>query len=225
MTAPTCISFFSARLFQIYCVILAHSFANTTFVLFEVETAFVNICNEGNCLSEVYMDGFILRYLLIILVRIFGGAIFYTCGATRAFILKNIPWLFSQGYLKVSYLPFYTVDFSIGEDLYIWVPADLDQFWCEYSHRAVVGRKGLVQLGHMAANAWPFFNQVDLEPGRGKIKRGLNAADSSTNNHYVSKIGLSKVPTKLLDLLFQQYYFSHFLSPHWPACVIAKPKT
>ena len=73
------------------------------------------------------MDGFILRYFLIILVRIFGRAIFYTGSTTRAFILKNIPWLFSQGYLKVSYLSFYTVDFSIGEDLYIGMPADLDQ--------------------------------------------------------------------------------------------------
>ena len=34
-----------------------------------------------------------------------------------------------------------------------------------------------------------FFNQVDLETGRGKIKRGLNAADPSTDNHDVSKIG------------------------------------
>jgi len=75
------------------------------------------------------VDGLILRYLLIILVRIFGRAIFYTGGTTRAFVLKNIPWLSSQAYLKVSYLPFYAVDFSIGEDLYIGMPADLDQLW------------------------------------------------------------------------------------------------
>ena len=170
------------------------------------------------------MDRFILRYFLIILVRIFGGAIFYTRGTTRAFVLKNIPRLFGQAYLKVSYLPFYTVDFSIGEDLNIGVPADLDQLGCQYSHRAVIGGKGLVQLRHMAANAWPFFNQVDLEPGRGKIKRGLNAADASTNNHYVSKIGFSKAPAKLLEFLFQQYYFSHFLSPHRPACAVAESR-
>ena len=150
------------------------------------------------------MDGFIKRYFLIILIRIFGRAVFYACSTARTFILKNIPWLFSQGYLKVSYLPFYTVDFSIGEDLYIGVPADLDQLWCEYSHGAVIGGKGLIQLRHMAANAWPFFNQVDLEPGRGKIKRGLNAADAATYDHDVSKIGLYRAPTKLLKFLFQQ---------------------
>jgi hypothetical protein len=163
------------------------------------------------------MDGFILRYFLIILVRVFGRAVFYARSTTRAFILKNIPWLSSQGYLKVSYFPFYTVDFSIGEDLYIGMPADLDQFWCEYSHGAVICRKGLVQLRHMAANAWPFFNQVDFEPGHGKIERGLNAADSSTNNHYVPKITVSET----LVHLFSNLFFFHFLSPHRPAYAVA----
>ena len=146
---------------QIYGVILTDSFANTTFLLFEVKTAFINIGDKRNCLSEIYMDGFILRYFLIVLIRVFGRAVFHTGSTTRAFVLKNIPGLFSQGYLKVSYFPFYTVDFSIGEDLYIGMPADLDQFGCEYSHGAVIGGKGLVQLGHMAANARRLF-----QPGR-----------------------------------------------------------
>ena len=73
------------------------------------------------------MDRLILRYFLIKLIRVFDRAVFYTSRTTRAFILTNIPWLFSQGYLKVSRFPLYTVNFSIGEDLYIWVPADLDQ--------------------------------------------------------------------------------------------------
>jgi hypothetical protein len=147
---------------------------------------------------------FIVRYLLIVLIRVLGRAIFYTGGTTRALVLKNVPWFLDQGYLKVSYIPFYTFDFSIGEDFYIWVPADLDQLWREYSHGAVISWKRLVQLRHVAANAWSFFNQVDFEPGRGKIKRGLNAADSSTNNHYISKIAFFKAPRNLLEFLFQQ---------------------
>jgi len=73
------------------------------------------------------MDRFIHRYFLIILVRIFRWAIFYTGSTTRAFILKDIPGLFSQAYLEGAYFSFYTVYFSIGEDLYIGMPADLDQ--------------------------------------------------------------------------------------------------
>lgn len=73
------------------------------------------------------MDGLILRYFLIILIRVFGRAVFYTGSTTCAFFLKNIPWLRSKAYLEVSYLAFYSVNFSEGEDLYVGVPADLDQ--------------------------------------------------------------------------------------------------
>jgi len=114
-------------LIQIYCVILAHSLANATLLLFEVQAAFVDIRNKWNCLSEVYMDCLILRYLLIILIRVLDRTIFHTGRTTGAFVLKNIPWPLGQGYLEASYLAFDTVNFSVGEDLYIWVPADLDQ--------------------------------------------------------------------------------------------------
>jgi hypothetical protein len=104
------------------------------------------------------MDGFILRYFLIVLIRILDRAVLHTGSTTRAFVLKNIPGFFNQRYVVVSYLPFYTVNFSIGENLYIGIPADLDQFRREYSHGAVIGRKGLVKLGHMAPNARRFLN-------------------------------------------------------------------
>ncbi len=79
------------------------------------------------------------------------------------------------------------------------MPADLDQFRSEYSHGAVIGRKGLVKLGHMAANARPFLNQANLKASSGKIKRGLNTADPSTNNHNISKVTVFKTVTKFLN--------------------------
>ena len=51
------------------------------------------------------MDGFILRYFLIILIRVFDRAVFYTGRTTRAFVLMNIPGLFGQGYLESLLLP------------------------------------------------------------------------------------------------------------------------
>jgi len=148
------------------------------------------------------MDGFIQRYILIELIRIFYRAILYTDSTTRAFLLINILGFFSQRYLKVSCFPYYTVNFSIGEDFYIWMPADLDQLWREYSHGAVIGGKGLVKLGHVAPDARRFFNQVNLKTSSSKIKRGLNTADPSTNNHYVSNISVSRTVTKLLNFFF-----------------------
>jgi len=86
------------------------------------------------------------------------------------------------------------------------MPADLDQFGCEYSDGAVIGRKGLVKLGHMAANGRRLVDQVNLKTRSGKIKRGLNTADPSTDNHDVSKMTLCETLTKLLNLFF--FHFS-----------------
>jgi hypothetical protein len=148
------------------------------------------------------MDRFILRYVLIKFIRVFDRAVFCTGGTTRAFVLQNIPGLFSKRYLKVSYFSLYTVNFSIGENLYIGMPADLDQLGCEYSHGAVIGRKGLVKLGHMAPNAWRFLNQVHLKTSSGEIKRGLNTTDSSTNNHDIADITACEIFAKLLNIIF-----------------------
>src|SRR4030042_6660155 len=170
------------RLIEIDGLILTDSFANTTFLLFQVDAAFINIRDQGNGLSEIDMDGFILRYFLIKLIGVFDWAIFYTGRTTRAFALQNISGLFGQGDLKVSCFPDDTINLSVRQDLYVGMPADLDQFGCEYSDGAVIGRKGLVQLGHMAANGRCLVDQVNLKTSSGKIKRGLNTADSSTDN-------------------------------------------
>ncbi len=74
------------------------------------------------------MDGFIFGYFLIKLIRVFNRAIFCTGRTTRAFVLYNVSGFLGQGYLKVSCFAFYTANFSMGKDLYIRMPADLDQF-------------------------------------------------------------------------------------------------
>ncbi len=89
---------------------------------------------------------------MIVWIRDLDRAVLYTGRTTRAFVLYNVSGLFIQGDLEVSCFPFYTVNFSIGQDLYIRMPADLDQFGREYSHGAVIGGIGLVKLGHLAAN-------------------------------------------------------------------------
>jgi hypothetical protein len=146
------------------------------------------------------MDSFILRYLLVILIRIFDRTVFYTGSTTGALVLENVPWLLGKCDFKISNVSFYTVNFSIGENLYVRMPADLDQLGCEYSHRAVVGRKRLVKLGHMAADARRFLDQVNLETGSRKVKRGLNTAYPSTNNHHVSKITVCRILARLLHV-------------------------
>ncbi len=89
---------------------------------------------------------------MIVWIRDLDRAVLYTGRTTRAFVLYNVSGLFIQGDLEVSCFPFYSVNFSIGQDLYIGMPADLDQFGREYSHGTIIGGVGLVKLGHLAAN-------------------------------------------------------------------------
>jgi hypothetical protein len=75
------------RLIEINGLILTDALANTTFLLFQVNTAFIDIRDQGNGLSEVDMDGFVLRYLLIKSIRVFDRAVFDASRTTRAFVL------------------------------------------------------------------------------------------------------------------------------------------
>jgi hypothetical protein len=93
-------------------VILTDCFANTTFLLFKVKAAFINICDKGNGLRVVYMDGFILRYFLIKWIWAFDRAVFRTGSTTRALVLSDVSGLSNQVYREVSCLPFDTVNFS-----------------------------------------------------------------------------------------------------------------
>jgi hypothetical protein len=90
-------------------VVFTNAFADTTFLLFEVNTAFIDVGNQGDCLGEKYMDGFILGYT---------GAIF----------LDNVSGFLRQGNLKIPCFALYAVNFRMGKNLYVWMPADLDQF-------------------------------------------------------------------------------------------------
>jgi hypothetical protein len=56
------------------------------------------------------------------------------------------------------------------------------------AHGAVVRGKGLVELGHLAADGRRLVNQVNLEAGVRKIESGLNTADPTADNHDVAEI-------------------------------------
>ena len=137
---------------KIYGFILTNAYTGKTFLVFKVKAVFIDIRDEGNRLRIEYVDGFIRCQALIKFVIDQNRAVLRTGRTTRAFVFYDVPGLLDQADLEVSRFPFYTVDFSIAQDLYVWMPADLDQFGREYSHRAVIGGKGLVKLGHMTAN-------------------------------------------------------------------------
>jgi hypothetical protein len=65
---------------------------------------------------------------LIVWIRDLDGAVLYTGRTTCAIVLYNVSGLFIQGDLEIPCLPFDAVYFSISQDLYVRMPADLDQF-------------------------------------------------------------------------------------------------
>jgi len=57
-----------------------------------------------------------------------------------------------------------------------------DHLWGQDTHGAVIGGKGLVQLGHSAPNARVFLNQIDLNAHICKVYGGLNTGNSAAYN-------------------------------------------
>ena len=113
---------------KIYGVIFTDALADATFLVFKIKAVFMDIRDKGNRLGKIDMDRFIRRQVLIIWIRDLNRAVLDADRTTRAFVLYNVSGLFNQGDLEVACLPFDTVNFSIGQDLYIGMPADLDQF-------------------------------------------------------------------------------------------------
>ena len=148
---------------------------------------------------------------MIIWIGDHDRAVFHTGGTTRAFLLYDVSGLLDQGYPKVSCFTFYTVNFGIGEDLDIGMPADLDQFRRENSHGAVIGGKGLVQLGHVPADGRGLLHQIHPVTRCGKIKSGLNTADPPADHHHIPEMAVSNPFTKLLNLFLERAFFFHFV--------------
>jgi hypothetical protein len=59
------------------------------------------------------------------------------------------------------------------------MPTDIQQLRRENSYRAVIGRKGLVQLGHLSANAGIFLDKVHLNAHIPEIESGLHSRYST----------------------------------------------
>jgi hypothetical protein len=97
---------------KVYGVILTDPFADTAFLVFEVNAAFINIGHKGNGLSVVYVDGFVVRYFLVKPVRVFDRTVLYTGGTTRTFVLINVSGLLGQSNLEIPCMPFDFIDFS-----------------------------------------------------------------------------------------------------------------
>jgi hypothetical protein len=125
---------------------------------------------------------------VIDLFRAFFGA----HAAGDAFFHIHVARLLQNGDRKITFRSRNFRHLRQSEQLDIDVPADLDQFGRDNSHRAVVGGKGFIQLGHGPANSRRFFHYINIEPRIGKIQGRLHAGNTAADNHNGSLRRLSK---------------------------------
>jgi hypothetical protein len=86
------------------------------------------------------------------------------------------------------------------------MPSNLDELRSEYSYGAVVGGKGLIELGHMTTDGRRLVDKVHFKTRRGKVKGCLHATDPAADNQYVSKITPRETLPELLNLFFFQLF-------------------
>lgn len=83
--------------------------------------------------------------------------------ASHALVFIDIPWMLDNLDLEVSLLTADAVYVSKGDEADVGVPADLDQLGGDDSHSALIGRKGLIELGHDSADSRGPFHQVNIK--------------------------------------------------------------
>ena len=106
-----------------------------------------------------------------------------TIPTAGAALQVDVTRLSPDGDLKTARLTGYMFHLREGEQFDVQVPADLDQFGRDDSHGAVVGGKGLVQLGHDPADGRAFFHQINLVARIGKVKGCLHPGDAAADHH------------------------------------------
>jgi len=117
---------------------------------------------QGHGLGVLDVDRLALGQSLVVFIRHFLRAFFGAHPAANAFGHVHVPGLGFQGGSEMARLPADLSQFGEGVDLDVAVPADLGQLGGDDSHSAVVGGKGLVQLGHDPTDTGALFRQVDV---------------------------------------------------------------
>jgi hypothetical protein len=125
---------------------------------------------------------------LVKLVGHFLGAFFSADTAGNAAALVDVPGFLEHLDLIVAGVAGDAGDLGRGQNFNIEVAAHLHQFRRQGAHGTVVGRKGLIQLRHDAADSGFFLHQVDKKSGFGQIQRRLDAGD--TPSHHQNRTSL-----------------------------------
>ena len=105
-----------------------------------------------NALGKPAIDGSSITQTLIKCIRHYSGAFLRAGAAPCAFVFLNVAGLPANRDFKVSGVAFYLFNFAIGHQFNIGMSTDIQHLGRKDSDGTVIGWKGLVQLGHLAAD-------------------------------------------------------------------------
>jgi hypothetical protein len=110
--------------------------------------------------------------------------IFNARAAPCAAVFNYGAGAFSDFNFEIAWGSLDRLQISVSDQLDVHVPADLDQFGRDNSHGTIVGREGLIQLGHDPPDRWGFFKQIDVISGICQIQGRLHPGDPPSDNHH-----------------------------------------
>jgi hypothetical protein len=141
-------------LFVINRTCLANLGTNATLLALAQLTAVfgINAMGRGNALREIFIDGLALSKPHIEFILDRSWTLLHAGTATGTEILIYIAGLFAHLHLEGTHLALYLFHLAVGEEIDIGMPTGIQQLRRENSDGAVVGGKGFVQLGHLAAD-------------------------------------------------------------------------
>jgi len=106
----------------------------------------------------------------------------HTQPAGDALVLDDVPGVFANGNLVIAGFATAPGDLCVGDDLDERMPTGIHGLRPEDSYGAVHGWKGLVQLGHAAAQRRRLLHQGHLNACVGEVERRLDSGDSAADH-------------------------------------------
>jgi hypothetical protein len=142
--------------------------------------------SAGDRLGVSFISGLAVTKALIIFIREGDRTDFGTIAAGSTLVRVNIAGFLMKGDLKISLRAFKCFNFRTRDQVDVQMPADLDQFRRDNSHRTIISGKGFIQFTHDTTDGRGLLDQVNQVSGIGQIQGGLHAGNSGTHNHHGS---------------------------------------
>jgi hypothetical protein len=143
---------------------------------------FLNSKSTGDRLGVLLERGFFAGKTFVVFIGKGDGADLGALPAARAFGYVDVARPLADLGLETPLFPLEFQKIAICQKLNVQMPADLDQFGRDNSHRTVVGGEGLVQLGHQSADGGRLFHEMHQVSGVGKIQGCLHSGDTASHN-------------------------------------------